>query len=204
MLKAHLLSRVQQSLQITLDSQPSDLWQGQNPPLFFKGDRMYSHKIARFNYTTYDVRREQDVVNPGTPRCNVMLLSGRRVVDPTAEELPLNSQPHPYTYARVLGIYHANIIYAGPGMINYTPNRMDFLWVRWYDHQVGDNTARLDQLSFPPIKFEGAFGFVDPADVVRGCHIIPRFNKGRRHPSGTGFSRLAHDADDWISYNVAR
>lgn len=97
-----------------------------------------------------------------------------------------------------------NVIYTGPGMLDYTPRRIDFLWVRWYDHQEGQNPARLDQLSFPPVASEGTFGFVDPADVVRSCHVIPRFSKGRRHPSGTGFSRLARDNRDWMAYNIGR
>lgn len=206
MLKEHLLSRIQQILQIKPDDQASkDLPRVKPPPIFFKGERMYSHKVAQFNYTTYDVRRAQDVVNPGTSHSNVILLSGRSPTSPEApEESSTATKPHPYLYARVLGIYHANIIYTGPGMLDYTPRRMDFLWVRWYDYQDGENSARLGQLSFPPLTSARAFGFVDPADVVRGCHIIPRFSRGERYPSGTGFSKLAHDSRDWRAYNVGR
>lgn len=207
MLKGHLLARVQQSLKIKPGSEGLNLQKGQSQPLYFKGDRMYSHKIAQFNYTTYDVRREQDIVNPGTPRCNIMLLSGQHAIEPMQEgssSASQDPQPHSYVYARVIGIYHANVVYTGPGMIDYTPNRMDFLWVRWYDHQEGENATQLDQLSFPPITSEGAFGFVDPANVVRGCHIIPRFSKGKRYPDGIGYSRLAHDSHEWLSYYIGR
>lgn len=205
MLRQHLLHRQQRALHVNMD--PADP-QSQTQSIFFKGDRMYSHKLVQFNYTTYDVRRAQDVVNPGTSHCNIMLLAGARPrpvaleVAPTPEQ-PL-AQPHPYLYARVLGIYHANMIYTGPGMVGYTPKRMDFLWVRWYEHQEGEHPDRLEQLFFPPISSEGAFGFVDPADVVRGCHIIPRFSKGKRHPGGVGFSKLAQDSSDWLSYNIGR
>ena len=36
---------------------------------------------------------------------------------------------------------------------------------------------------------EDAFGFVDPKDVLRGCHILPRFAAGKRHPDGCGMLR---------------
>lgn len=197
-LKKHLLIRVQQSLGIEHD--PNSNSPGET--IFFHGDRMYSHKIIRLNYTTYDVRRAQDVVNPGTPNCNIMLLASSGA-NQCASQGPTTTG-HRFLYARVLGIYHTNIIYTGPGMRGYTPKRMDFLWVRWYDHQEGRDPARLDQLSFPPVAYPGALSFIDPADVLRSCHIIPRFSKGKRHTSGTGFSRLARDGDDWVAYNVDR
>lgn len=208
MLKEHLLSRMQQILQIQPSMPASDLTKAQNPSIFLKSDRMYNHKIVRFNYTTYDVRRAQDVVNPGTSHHNIMLLSGRRTVgsDLLGSSTSASSEPkpHPYLYARVLGIYHANVIYTGPGMVDYTPRRMDFLWVRWYEHREGETPNRLDRLHFPPINSEGSFGFIDPVDVMRSCHIIPRFSKGRRHPGGIGFSRLAQDSQEWVEYNVGR
>lgn len=198
MLKQHLLSRMQKIL--GLDSEPS---QQPQQSIFLKGDRIYNHKIIKFNYTTYDVRRDQDVINPGTSHHNIMLLSSRQTTLPTSSTSPLPLF-HPYLYAQVIGIYHANVICTGPGTMGYTPRRMDFLWVRWYDHQKDKDPNRLDQLSFPPITSEGAFGFVDPEDVVRSCHIIPRFHQGKKHPDGTGFSRLAHDSNEWLSYNIGR
>jgi hypothetical protein len=47
--------------------------------VLFKSDCMYNHRIVRFNYTTYDVRRSQDVINPRTSHCDIMLLA-----DPSA------------------------------------------------------------------------------------------------------------------------
>lgn len=206
MLKQHLLFRMQRILGIS-GSSDSGLLQRPQQSIFLKGDYIYRHKIIRFNYTTYDVRRDQDTINPGTSHCNIMLLSSRQTIPPMSDNssitLPL-PQPHPYLYARVIGIYHANVIYTGPGTVGYTPRRVDFLWVRWYNYHKDETPNRLDQLSFPPITSEGAFGFVDPANVVRSCHIIPRFHQGKRHPNGTGFSRLAYDSDDWLSYYIGR
>ncbi|KAG2088019.1 uncharacterized protein F5147DRAFT_781150 [Suillus discolor] len=36
----------------------------QHNSIFFKRNRLYHHNLARFNYTTYDVRRAQDVSKP--------------------------------------------------------------------------------------------------------------------------------------------
>ena len=88
---------------------------------------------------------------------------------------------HLFLYAQVLGIYHANIICVGPEMLDYNPRQLQFLWVRWFQqpeiienhNTTGWNAYHLDQLSFPPMAGEDAFGFVDPADVLCGCHIIP-------------------------------
>jgi len=33
---------------------------------------------------------------------------------------------------------------------------------------------------------DGAFGFIDPKDVLRGCHIIPNFAKGKQQADGVG------------------
>jgi hypothetical protein len=51
---------------------------------------------------------------------------------------------------------------------------------------------------------EDAFGFLDPADVLRGCHIIPAFAAKKRYADGKGLSRCAGDSGDWNSYYVNR
>jgi hypothetical protein len=51
---------------------------------------------------------------------------------------------------------------------------------------------------------EDAFDFVDPKDVLRGCHIMPNFAKGKRHVDGVSISRCAKDADDYHQYYVGR
>lgn len=170
--------------------------------ILFEHDRIYSHSLMRINYTTYDVRRSQDVINASTSHCHVMLLadSPSNSLDPS----PL----HPFKYARVLGVYHVNAIYAGPGMIDYKPHRFEFLWVRWFRpiHTIsaGWHTRKLDRVQFLPIAEDGAFGFVDPSDIIRSCHIIPRFAKGKLHSDGKGLSLCARDSTDWTEYYVGR
>ena len=81
-------------------------------------DCMYKHSIMRINYTMYNVRRNEDVIHSDTTHCNVMVL------DPTT------SSEHSFWYARVLGIFHANVIYTAEGMDDFHPQRLEFLWVR--------------------------------------------------------------------------
>ncbi|KAG2159196.1 uncharacterized protein EDB93DRAFT_1245012 [Suillus bovinus] len=92
-------------------------------------------------------------------------------------------------------------------MVDFTPLRMEFLWVCWYEpiEQVSSwDSSTLDQLRFCPIDDGSAFSFMDPADVLRNCHIIPAFAKGKKHPDGLGVSGQAGDKDDWRGYYVNR
>lgn len=43
--------------------------------IFFKYDRIYRHNLLRINYTTYDVRRGCDFINPTTSRRDIMVLT---------------------------------------------------------------------------------------------------------------------------------
>ena len=90
-----------------------------------------------------------------------------------------DSRTHPYWYARVLGIYHANIFYGQARK----PERMDFLFVRWFGQDVkwnsGPANLRLGRVGFVPSGNIDAFGFLDPTLVIRACHLIPAFALGR-------------------------
>ena len=160
-----------------------------------KQNHFYHHNLMRINYTTYDVRRAQDVINPNTEHRDIMMLSG--------------SSSHPFCYARVIGIFHANIIYTGPGLLDYQPRRLEFLWVRWFELTEWPSESEgcglaLDTLRFVPMMEDDAFSFVDPTDVVRGCHIIPSFATGRLHPDGVAMSCCAQDGTDWKKYHINR
>lgn len=171
--------------------------------MYFNKDYMYQHNILRVNYTTYDVRRGQDSINPNTDHRDIILLA-----NPSYEEDP--SPRHQLLYARVLGIYHVNMIYTGPGKIGSLARRMEFLWVRWFELvnskpvQYGWDKQLLDQLRFRRMDDETAFGFVDPADVLRACHLIQKFSLGKVHCDGKGLSESANDGDDWQYYYVNR
>lgn len=199
-LRTHLLPRIhshlqEQNLLSNLNTFCSSERQGEQDFVLFKDNRMYSHKLARFYYTTYDIRRSEDIINPRTSHCDVMLLA------PRAAEVATSF--HPFLYARVLGIFHVNVIYNGPGMISYEPMRFDFLWVRWFDTNQSSNLS-LDRLIFPPMASKDAFGFIDPTHVLRGCHLLPAFSEGKRHLDGIGLSRSARDGQEWKAYFVNR
>ena len=96
--------------------------------VYITGDRFYKHNLMRLNYTTYDVRWAQDIINPSTSNCNIMILA-----DQISSDLAPVS-PHPYLYGQVLGIFHINATYTGPNVTGYYSHRVDFLWVRWYQY----------------------------------------------------------------------
>ena len=143
---------------------------------------------------TYNICCKQDTINPSTLHHDIMVLVN--------DEVDGND---PYAYARVIGIYHANVIYTGAWRADYTPHRMEFLWVRLYEHDTSAAMAscvsnKLDHLWFPPMSPDDAFGFLDPADVMRAAHIIPSFRAGKHHSSLLSLSLCAKDSEDWRSY----
>jgi hypothetical protein len=152
------------------------------------------------NYTTYDIRRADDVINPRTSHCDIMGVSMR--------EDDSENDSHPFWYARVLGIFHVDVVYTGVGALDYRSRRMEFLWVRWFnitdDVSTGWDPKKLDVVQFFPMNSDDAFGFVDPSCVLRACHMMPVFSKGQRHSGGVSFSQCARDAQDWRSYYVDR
>ena len=211
-LNLHLLPRIQERLQqLNLHNNPthpnsnlleSHIQQKALDSILIKDNRLFLHKVVCFYYTTYDIRRSEDIVNPQTSHCDIILLASPE--NEGIGSLPLS---HPFTYARVLGIYHVNVIYTGPGMVNYEAMCFDFLFLRWFelqhDSKVKEEEA-LDRLYFPPMSAKDSFGFVDPQLVLRGCHLIPVFSRGRRHDDGIGLSRLSKDGSEWKSYFVNR
>ena len=65
--------------------------------IHFVGSNIYSVQTCNIYYTSYDLQRQCDTVNPHT-HPDIMLCS------------PVNEEgAEPYWYVRVLGIYHANI-----------------------------------------------------------------------------------------------
>lgn len=153
--------------------------------------------MLRVNYTTYDVRRDQDSMNPRT-HCDVMVLSPD--TDPEA---------HPYWYARVLGVFHARVLHTGPASTNRSVQHVEFLWVRWFSlatgHRYGFKAARLPKIGFVPQSDQRAFGFLDPSLIVRGSHLIPAFAGGRTTEllaNQYTAARPPGETDDWVAFYV--
>ena len=107
---------------------------------------------------TYDVCRDRDTVTTCTRRY-VMLWS------PEA-----GPGVHPYWYAQVLGIYHANVSTTHPAASKHSAQHMEFLWVRWLGvepgHRSGSRVACLPKVGFVEDKDKDAFGFLDPELVI--------------------------------------
>lgn len=166
--------------------------------LFIYNDLLYAHATAQFNFTTYDVRRERDVINPDTDKCYIMLPNG---------EDDVGQKRHPFWYAKVLAVFHVKVTHRPSGV---DKTRIDILFVRWFgtdpDWTGGDIDRRLDRIGFVPFSTDPenpAFGFVDPASVIRGCHLIPAFSEGRTN-SLLGPSKFRDNDGDYVNYYVNR
>lgn len=142
------------------------------------------------------MRRSQDSVNPRT-HADIMVLS---------REDPNTGNSHPYWYARVVGIFHAQVCHAGPG--SNQPKKMEFLWVRWFgrdlSYRAGWGAQRLHRVGFVDGHDPQAFGFLDPSEVIRGVHLIPAFAHGRTSSSlGPSIARsVTENNEDWQFYYI--
>lgn len=169
----------------------------------FHGNRIYRHKVMRINYTTYDVRRAQDSVNPRN-HADIMVLAHEDDDVPVAD----SNSPEAYWYARIIGIFHTYVVHTGPESVTSDPQRMDFLWVRWFgqdpSHRSGFRAKRLPRVGFIPSDDDGAFGFLDPQEVIRAVHLMPAFAHGKTTELlGPSVARQPKDGPaDWQYYYV--
>ncbi|KAF8175172.1 hypothetical protein BJ912DRAFT_826532, partial [Pholiota molesta] len=195
-LQDHLLARL---LGRTFDGDTDeDFTHEDRQTIRFRNGTIFRVRTARINYTTYDVRRAYDTINPRT-RPFVMVAS---------PETQPNS--HPFWYASVIGIFHADIQHVGQNSQDFRLQRMEFLWVRWLGvvpgHSFGRKKARLPKLGFIPDSDDYAFGFLDPALVIRGCHLLPVFADGKTNDLMTAVddteARLPGQRDDWANFYV--
>lgn len=212
-MKEHLLPRILARLKVDTSSLKLDgsiLAETAQNTVIIKDNRVFNHKLARFYYTTYDVRRSEDVINPRTSHCDIMLLAEVNSEQVDSSE---SATDHPFLYARVIAIYHVNVVYVGPGMTGYEPSRFDFLHVRWFQidkAQVPRGVSstrkplRLDLLSFPPTTADDAFSFVDPSLVLRSCHLIPAFSLGKKDSVKAGHIIEPWNDSGWNGYCVNR
>ena len=137
---------------------------------------LFSHKVLRVQYTTYDMRRAQASLNPRS-HADFMALA------PSSPDT--RDSDHPFVYGRLIGIFHAYVKYLGPGASTSHGDyrQVDFIWVRWFQRdnsfEGGLDAQRLHRFQFVRSSSPGAFEFFDPADVLRDAHMIPAFAYGR-------------------------
>ncbi|CDO69624.1 hypothetical protein BN946_scf184851.g12 [Trametes cinnabarina] len=187
MLRSHLFGRL-------MDRQDhDDFTLAELDRVHIDADRIYRHKVLRINYTTYDIRRNQDVVNPRTHPDVMVLADDDEHID------------QPYWHARVLDIFHAYIRYDGPGATRESRKwrRIDFLWVRWFERDIDYPSGFLER-RLPRLRFSNAsdpdaspFGFLDPSEVIRAAYLMPVFAHGTTSEL-LGPSKLARRASSLL------
>ncbi|KAJ3538209.1 hypothetical protein NMY22_g5263 [Coprinellus aureogranulatus] len=166
--------------------------------VILKNDVLYAHRIMRIKYTTYDARRDEDIIHIETDQTNVMLHN------------PLyayGTSVHPFVYGKVIAILHADVGFVGDiGQCEgeYIYRSTELLWVRWYRLCSNSGEFALDEVELLPMDEPESHTFINPSDVVRACHIVPKFAEGRRYPDGIGKSALANDGADYKKYFVNR
>lgn len=193
-LKVHLLGRL---LGVDFEGEEIEVSAEERDTVKILGSTIYSSKVLRVNYTTYDVMRDQDSMNPRT-NCDVMVHTGET-----------GSTAHRFWYARVLGVFHAQVLHTGGSATNHSVQPMEFLWVRWFgiadEHKHGLKVARLPKVGFVPDTDPCAFGFLDPSLVVRGAHLIPAFCEGKTSSLLTvprTLGRPQGETEDWTRFYV--
>ncbi|KAJ3571968.1 hypothetical protein NP233_g3408 [Leucocoprinus birnbaumii] len=165
-----------------------------------RNNRIFRHRTFCVNYTSYNIRRDYNTVNPHhRPFC--MIASPDTAADPNA---------HPFWYAAVIGVFHTEVQHIGAESRDFSWKKLEFLWVRWLgiepDYSSGRHLAKLPKFGFVPDSDEYAFSFLDPAEVIRGCHLIPAFVEGCTSElmpySGLTEARVNGEEDDWTNYYV--
>ncbi|THU89276.1 hypothetical protein K435DRAFT_865459 [Dendrothele bispora CBS 962.96] len=173
----------------------------------FENNRIYRHKVVRINYTSYDLRRGQDLINPRT-NLDIMVLASPGSV-------------HPFVYGRVIGVFHANVRFSAPhssSLRSVSFQRIDILWVQWFEYDTsytsGWQKKRLHRIKFVDASDPSAFSFLDPSDVIRAIHLIPAFHYlgfdnglpetsvGRQFESTSYAGPRELEEDDWTYYYV--
>jgi hypothetical protein len=164
---------------------------------------MYRHQNLRINYTSYDLCRSQDTLNP-RKNSDIMLQSHDDDADRTIES-------RLYWYARILSIFHVNAWYNSPLSNNTSPVRVDLLRVCWFGHdpstryRSGRQYHRLHRIGFVPDDDPDAFGFVHPNEVIQAVHLIPAFADGQTHvllPNEQSLGRKPGQDKDWHFFYV--
>ncbi|KAJ6457005.1 hypothetical protein C8R47DRAFT_1248481 [Mycena vitilis] len=193
-LKDHLLGRL---LHPNWTATGQEFTHQEHAKLLIVSDRLYRHKVLRVNYTSYDVRRGQDSMNPRT-HADILML--------TPDDGTDNSDKHPFSYARVIGVFHVDVIHNIPGASNVAVS-IPFLWVRHFrldsKFKGGFKRKRLHRIEFIPDSDAGAFGFVNPDEVIRGSHLIPAFAHGPTEAATrASLARRKGEFDDWTYHYV--
>ncbi|KAJ3528201.1 hypothetical protein NMY22_g9514 [Coprinellus aureogranulatus] len=168
--------------------------------IVLKDDRLFTHRIMRIKYTTYDARRDEDIIHLETDQSNIMMLN---------REHSYGHSSHPFAYGKVIAIIHADVGFVGDigrKGSSYAFRPMEVLWIRKYRMlpSSGPEGLALDEAELVAIDEPESHTLIDPMEVVRACHIVPDFTRGLRYPDGKGKSIIAGDSKDYQSYFINR
>ncbi|KJA20593.1 hypothetical protein HYPSUDRAFT_101131, partial [Hypholoma sublateritium FD-334 SS-4] len=197
-LEEHVLARLQHP---GWSGNGTEFSETERRQVIFANERIYRHKIMRVNYTTYDVRRGQDSLS-SRKRSDVMMLA--RETDNSESSAP----SHPFEYARIIGIFHVDVVHQVPGENKPTTTSIETVWVRRFRIDItfsaGFKQKRLHRIEFLPSSDHDAFGFVHPDEIIRGAHLIPAFFHGGTDQflSGVSLVRNEDEVDDYRYFYV--
>ncbi|KIJ51118.1 hypothetical protein M422DRAFT_245106, partial [Sphaerobolus stellatus SS14] len=198
----HLYGRL---MNLAAEDDELHITQAQRDQVLIGGRVLYRHQTCRINFTMYDMQRSQDSINPSTSHRDIML---------HAQDDPSNVGYHPYWYARVVRIYHCLARLREQAEFE----EIHFLWIRWLGRsdirvRAAINPNFLDQVGFVTQGDKtNMFGFIDPANIIRACHLIPGFHYGQAdllNPTTEGeiksVGRNDRDSNlDYLHYYVNR
>ena len=95
-----------------------------------------------------------------------------------------NSNKHPYWFVHIIGLFHVVVHHSS----SINPIKLDVAWVHWYSrdpdpiYQSGWRSHHFPQVGFVEYTEDDssspAFGFIDPAHIIQGVHLIPAFHNG--------------------------
>ncbi|KAG2055844.1 hypothetical protein BDR06DRAFT_1044714 [Suillus hirtellus] len=134
-------------------------------------------KRLQINYTTYDVRHDQDTLKPGYGGA-VMTLSREH-----------GNDAHPFWYSMLA----LTFVIARPNQWSSFPH------YRWSMRE-----GHLPKVGFIPDS-PSAFGFLDPSVVLRACHLIPSFADGRTDTLlryGPTVAQPLREVNNWTAFYV--
>ena len=116
--------------------------------------------------------------------------------------LPDDDDCHPFRYARLLRVFHGDVIHQ---TLAPKSQRLEFLWVRWFRSvappRLGWDRTELEKVTFIPANEADAFGFLSPEQVLRAAHIMPCYRDGRTKTL-LGPSEFREEEGDWHSHYV--
>ena len=187
-LKSHLLERLRELASLPELPNPT---QTDIASVGILDDGLFTHKVMRINYDSYDMGREQDSINPDSHR-DIMMIAPE-------------GYGHPYYYARTLAIFH---VYAtilrpqGTANDNAEWQQLFVCFVRWFEVDFDELAPKRPIPLRWATREETPFGFISPDEVLRGCHIVPALAHGRSDDALRGYSACRTDQDtDNKDYN---